>query len=321
MRRSLLASLVAACIAAVHAASASAYVPHTIGSGESLWSIAQRDGLSVRALAAANGLSSYSMIHAGHVLVIPPQWAGGSATVIEDGDDEEIAEQGTTTAAGTTSTGIVRRMVASPPPLGGYTVRPGDTLSGIAARTGVSAGQIAFMNGLSTGSVLRVGTILKLPTGSSVVTHTPAPARRFIPLAAPQPAPGRVTAAEIGQIAARNGVPPSLAKAIAWQESGFNNAAVSSANARGVMQLLPGTWSWVQQNLAARRLDPNSALDNVAAGTLYLHSLLRSTGGNSSLAAASYYQGLGSVQRNGLLPETQRYVNSVNTLRARFGGF
>jgi soluble lytic murein transglycosylase-like protein len=129
-----------------------------------------------------------------------------------------------------------------------------------------------------------------------------------------------VTASDIGQIAARNGVSPSLAKAIAWQESGFNNAAVSSANARGVMQLLPGTWTWVQSNLAARRLNPNLALDNVAAGTLYLHSLLRSTGGNATLAAASYYQGLGSVQRNGLLPETRRYVNSVASLRARFGG-
>lgn len=317
MRRSLLASLVAACIAAVHAASASAYVPHTIGSGESLWSIAQRDGLSVRALAAANGLSSYSQIRAGHVLVIPPQWAGGSATVIEDGPDDTGEAAGT---VGTTSS-VVRRVVASPPPLGGYTVRPGDTLSGIAARTGVSAGQIAFMNGLGRASLLRVGTVLKLPTGSSIVTRTPAPVRRFIPVAAPHAAPGRVTASEIGQIAARNGVPASLAKAIAWQESGFNNAAVSSANARGVMQLLPGTWTWVQQNLAARRLNPNSALDNVAAGTLYLRSLLHSTGGNATLAAASYYQGLGSVQRNGLLPETRRYVNSVNSLRAHFGGF
>ena len=312
MRRCLFASFVAACISAFHAASAAAYVPHSIQRGESLWSIAQRDGLSLRALAAANGISSYSQLRAGHVLVIPPRWAGGSATVIEDGVDDT----GERAAAST----VVRRTVASPPPLGGYTVRPGDTLSGIAARSGVAAGQIAFMNGISVGAPLRIGTVLKLPTGAPVVARTPAPARRLIPVAVPHAAPGRVTASEIGQIAARNGVPASLAKAIAWQESGFNNAAVSSANARGVMQLLPGTWTWVQSNLAARRLNPNSALDNVAAGTLYLHSLLRSTRGNATLAAASYYQGLGSVQRNGLLPETRRYVNSVASLRARFGG-
>ncbi|MEA2397563.1 MAG: hypothetical protein QOK25_1119, partial [Thermoleophilaceae bacterium] len=47
---------------------------------------------------------------------------------------------------------------------------------------------------------------------------------------------------------------------------------------------------------------------------------LRSTGGDAALAAAAYYQGLGSVRRIGLLPATQRYVNNVQALRSRFGG-
>ena len=114
---------------------------------------------------------------------------------------------------------------------------------------------------------------------------------------------------------------PSLAAAIAWQESGFNNDLVSSADARGVMQILPGTWDWIQRTLTAGTpLAPASAASNVRGGVLLLHSLLNSTGGDPALAAAGYYQGLPSVQRHGLYRDTQQYVQSVMTLRHRFGG-
>jgi N-acetylmuramoyl-L-alanine amidase len=51
-----------------------------------------------------------------------------------------------------------------------------------------------------------------------------------------------------------------------------------------------------------------------------LAHLLRQTNGDPALAAASYYQGLSSVQRIGMLPETERYVANVLSLRSRFGG-
>ena len=68
----------------------------------------------------------------------------------------------------------------------------------------------------------------------------------------PRPSPRRPASApsDVQSVAAADGVSPSLATAIAWQESGFNNAMVSAANARGVMQVMPGTWDYVQQNLA-----------------------------------------------------------------------
>ncbi|MGH2831548.1 MAG: lytic transglycosylase domain-containing protein, partial [Solirubrobacteraceae bacterium] len=66
---------------------------------------------------------------------------------------------------------------------------------------------------------------------------------------------------------------------------------ISSADARGVMQITPGTWSWISQDLAGPPpLAPESALENVRAGALLLHSLLESSGGNQSLAIAGYYQ-------------------------------
>jgi soluble lytic murein transglycosylase-like protein len=140
-----------------------------------------------------------------------------------------------------------------------------------------------------------------------------------VPAAEPHPTPGQVTADQIGTVASGHGVSPSLATAVAWQESGFNNGVVSSANARGVMQILPGTWDWIQQQ-SGQQLDPNSAADNVHAGVMYLGQLLRDAGGDEATAVASYYQGASSVKRLGLLPDTQRYVANVMALRPRFGG-
>jgi soluble lytic murein transglycosylase-like protein len=68
------------------------------------------------------------------------------------------------------------------------------------------------------------------------------------------------------------------------------------------MQILPGTWDWIQRTLLAGgpALAPASAADNVRGGVLMLRSLLNSTGGDPALAAAGYYQGLPSVQRDGM---------------------
>jgi soluble lytic murein transglycosylase-like protein len=183
----------------------------------------------------------------------------------------------------------------------------------------VSVTQLAVANGLDPTEPLLVGTVLKLPTAAPSPS-TPAPAPTRVPQAPPYPTPGRTTAEEVKQVAADHAVPPSLAAAVAWQESGFNNALVSRANARGVMQILPGTWQWVQQNLTRERLDPASPRDNVHAGVMYLRQLLRDTGGHVPTAVAAYYQGLSSVRRIGILPETRRYVDNVLALQSRFGG-
>jgi len=137
---------------------------------------------------------------------------------------------------------------------------------------------------------------------------------------APKPTNERVSPLEVSRLAVSHGVPASLADAIARQESGFNNALVSSADARGVMQILPGTWGWIQSNLARLPLAAASAESNVHAGVMYLGHLLRDTGGNQAEATAAYYQGLSSVRREGLLPQTRRYVADVMALRRLYGG-
>jgi N-acetylmuramoyl-L-alanine amidase len=272
---------------------------YRVQTGDTLSGIAVRQGVSLSALAAANGLRTDSWAIQGTTLKLP---APGSAPVSEAAESPQAAGQG------------------APEAMGAYKVRPGDTLSGLAAAARVPAAQMAYMNGLNPTSQLVAGTIIKLPTGAAINTTIPAPARTIVPQAAPMASPGRLSAGQVGTLAAQSGAPSSLAAAIAWQESGFNNAMISPANARGVMQVMPGTWSWVQSNLSSTRLDPSSPTDNVKAGSLYLAHLLRETNGDPSLAAAGYYQGLSSVRRIGMLPETRRYVANVLALRARFGG-
>jgi soluble lytic murein transglycosylase-like protein len=182
----------------------------------------------------------------------------------------------------------------------------------------VSVKQLAWMNGLDPSRVLLAGTPLKLPTGAAGAGNAAGPPR-VVPAAEPHPTREWVTPQHVGQIAAAHGVPASLAAAIAKQESGYYNGWVSSANARGVMQILPGTWSFIENSLAGRQIHPASATENVHAGVMYLQQLLRDTGYDESAAAASYYQGLSSVRRIGFLPETRRYVNNVMALRAGVG--
>jgi N-acetylmuramoyl-L-alanine amidase len=289
---------------------AGAAVPHTVQPGETLWSIAAANNFTTRALAAYNGLSEDAQVVAGSTIQIPAE-------------SEAAAALGSGAPASTSPTAGTTTAPSAPAPrlLGAYTVRPGDTLSAIAASSGVTVKQLAWMNGVDPEQPILIGTALKLPTGSQLASPSAAqPEPSTVPQAAPNPSPARLTSDQVGQVAAQHGVSSSLASAVAWQESGFNNGVVSSANARGVMQVLPGTWTWVQQNLASQSLDPNSAIDNVSAGSMYLAQLIRDAGGDESMAAAYYYQGEASVHAVGMLPDTQRYVANVMALRSRFGG-
>ncbi|MBL6454465.1 lytic transglycosylase domain-containing protein [Belnapia sp. T6] len=90
------------------------------------------------------------------------------------------------------------------------------------------------------------------------------------------------------------GPEPALVHAIARQESNFDTEAVSSANARGLMQLLPST-----AQLVARRIGtalPPGALNgdpalNMRLGAAYLGQLLDRFGGVLPFAIAGYNAG------------------------------
>ncbi|MFZ0384687.1 MAG: LysM peptidoglycan-binding domain-containing protein [Solirubrobacteraceae bacterium] len=283
-------------LAAASAVSAAA-PEHEIAPGESLTSIAEADGLSVAQLAAANGLSPTAELTAGVTLSIPPQSNPGTAA------------PGPATPSDTSAP-------ASAAPGGGYRVAFGDTLSAIAARYGVTVQSLAAANGLNPAGVLPAGATLTIP-GATLTTPDATPAAVS---AGAQPTDETVTPSEVGAVAASNGVSPTLAEAIANEESGFNNDEVSPTGAVGVMQIEPSTWQYVRSELGGPPLNPASAQDNVLGGVELLHSLLEQTGGDQQLAAAGYYQGLGSVRAHGIYVDTRRYVRDVMALQTRFGG-
>ncbi len=216
-----------------------------------------------------------------------------------------------------------------------HTVEPGETLWSIAAASNLTTRTLAAANGLPPEGNVVIGSTIQVPSESEGATAlaangatgaTPRPASEpSTPSQTPATqAPGSTTGATVGpagvgSIASQHGVPPSLAAAIAHQESGFNNSAVSPAGARGVMQVLPGTFDYVDRVLGAGPHDPSSPQQNIRAGVIYLRQLLRETGGDESAAVASYYQGPTSVRQNGLLPDTRQYVANVMALRGRYG--
>src|SRR3954454_997693 len=108
---------------------ASAGVPHVVQPGETLWSIAAANNFTTRSLAAANGLSETSAVVLGSTIQIPSVVEGSAA----------LQKAGIVAAPA--------QATAAPKPMGGYIVRPGDTLSALAAQAGVSVQQMAFMNG------------------------------------------------------------------------------------------------------------------------------------------------------------------------------
>ena len=287
----------------IPAAPASAAVPHTVQPGETLWSIAAANNLTTRTVAAYNGLSEDAQVVLGSTISVPTT-VEGYAALQQAGLVPADPAQAT---APTTTTTTAAPAAAAPAPQGAYTVRTGDTLSALAAQTGTSVESMAAMNGLDPNGLLLTGTVLKLPGGAPapVQASAPEPATHVVPEAAPEPTAQQVSATDVQNVASAHGVSPSLAAAIAWQESGFNNSMVSPANARGVMQVMPGTWDYVQENLAGgQALDPNSATDNIHAGVMYLKRLLTDAGGDENSAIAGYYQGLASVRERGMYDDT-----------------
>jgi len=118
----------------------------------------------------------------------------------------------------------------------------------------------------------------------------------------------------IEMVAREHGVDPTLVKAVALVESGFNPKAVSSKGAQGLMQLMPAT---AERYGISDLRDPYQSL---RAGAAHLRDLLDEYEGNVTLALAAYNAGSGAVKRYGGVPayeETQQYVKKVQAKMGR----
>jgi peptidoglycan hydrolase-like protein with peptidoglycan-binding domain len=122
--------------------------------------------------------------------------------------------------------------------------------------------------------------------------------------------------AALSRWAAHYGVSLGLVRALAWQESGFQNHVRSRAGAVGPLQVLPVTREFVEQVLIGARV-PRTMDGNVRVGVAYLHHLLHRFGMSVRLALGAYYSGPAAVMRRGLSRPTRRFVANVLALRGR----
>ena len=103
--------------------------------------------------------------------------------------------------------------------------------------------------------------------------------------------------AEIRSNAAENGLDPALPAAVILAESSYVPDAVSSADAQGLMQLLPSTAEWVAEKFDEVYQDGNlfDPETNIQYGCWYLGYLVRRFDGNLTCAIAAYHAGQGTV--------------------------
>lgn len=115
------------------------------------------------------------------------------------------------------------------------------------------------------------------------------------------------------EAAEKYNVPLNLLKAMAKAESNFNEKAVSSAGAQGVMQLMPAT---------AKALgveDAFDARDNIMGGAKYIAEKLEQYNGDIDLALAAYNAGSGNVRKYGGVPPFQETRNYIKRIKEYMG--
>jgi len=197
------------------------------------------------------------------------------------------------------------KQVQAPPLLSRYVVRPGDSLTAIARKHGTTLGKIAQINKLNPAHPLLIGVKLRIPAAEHAA------------------APTAVSATNAGTVrdsldrwSAHYGVSRSLARALAWMESGYNNNVVSNVGAQGVMQLLPTTWDYVETVLIGHPVT-HDADGNVHVGMAYLHHLLGAFNGDEHLALAGWYQGERSVKARGPYKMSKVFIADVLALKQR----
>lgn len=115
------------------------------------------------------------------------------------------------------------------------------------------------------------------------------------------------------EAAATYNLPVDLLKAVAKQESNFQSDVVSSSGAVGIMQLMPGTASYLGVT------DSYDPYQNIMGGAKLLAQLSEHYQGDLSLTLAAYNAGSGAVDKYGGIPPYTETQNFVAKIKASLG--
>lgn len=162
----------------VNAQDDSSPIIHVVQNGENLFRISLRYGVSLNALAQANGISNPNLIFVGQQLTIPGT-TGGTPPPADDGGTTDPPPTNDGGDSGQTST---------------YTVQRGDTLSSIARRFGTSFTALAAANGIANPNLIFVGQQLTI----NGAAPTPQPGNDTPVVNDPPPNTAPITGFELG---------------------------------------------------------------------------------------------------------------------------
>ncbi len=154
---------------------------YTVVKGDNLWSIAKKNGITVKELTAVNNLRSDSTLKLGQVLTLPSK-ATASAPSASVSAPAAVTVPAKVATVATT-----------------HVVKAGETLGVIAKKYQVKVGEIATANNIADPTKIRVGQTLKIPgvSASAAKTAAPSAAVKAPVVTAPAPAPVAPAAAPV----------------------------------------------------------------------------------------------------------------------------
>lgn len=222
---------------------------YTVRSGDTLSGIASRYGTTYQQLAAWNNISNPNLIQIGQVLIVRKSSSSSSSS--------------------SSGSNVY------------YTVKSGDTLSGIASRYGTTYQQLAAWNNISNPNYIRVGQVLIVSkSGNKTPSVTPS-----------NPSGGKyVTADQL--------------RAIGWRN--FNINELNSCLSRFGITTLQRIRHFISQ--CSHESACGTYTQEIASGTAYNG---RADLGNTQPGDGPRYKGAGYIQLTGRY-NYQRFANFIN---------
>jgi LysM repeat protein len=170
----------ASAIVAAPVADVTPATTYPVAKGDSLWTIAKKNQLTVGELAAANNLKPASTLRIGQKLIIPGKApASGGAGTAQAPAASIVPTATPANGATPADAGKAKGESIS------HTVKMGESLGTIARKYGVRQGDIAVANNITDPQKITAGQILSIPGWQTPVAKAKAAAKPTDPVAKP----------------------------------------------------------------------------------------------------------------------------------------